>query len=112
MVLAKIDEKTLRVKYLRALEKFANTAISALKKENFDKEKFQERMEKNKKIVKKCEAVNLNSSYNKSLENFVNHCLDFSKQKEELLSLANALDKLKKGEKKEKHKTYLKDYYD
>ncbi|HED6845827.1 TPA: hypothetical protein SB295_001559, partial [Campylobacter coli] len=47
-----------------------------------------------------------------SLENFVNHCLDFSKQKEELLSLANALDKLKKGEKKEKHKTYLKDYYD
>ena len=112
MVLAKIDEKTLRVKYLRALEKFANAAISALKKENFDKEKFQERMEKNKKIVEKCEAVNLNSSYNKSLENFVNHCLDFSKQKEELLSLANALDKLKKGEKKEKHKTYLKDHYD
>ncbi|EMU7107053.1 hypothetical protein WOA02_001455, partial [Campylobacter coli] len=56
--MAKIDEKTLRVKYLRALEKFANAAISALKKENFDKEKFQERMEKNKKIVEKCEAVN------------------------------------------------------
>lgn len=110
--MAKIDEKTLRVKYLRALEKFANAAISALKKENFDKEKFQERMEKNKKIVEKCKAVNLNSSYNKTLENFVNNCLDFSKQKEELLSLANALDKLKKGEKKEKHKTYLKDYYD
>lgn len=112
MVLAKIDEKTLRVKYLRALEKICKCSYFGFKKENFDKEKFQERMEKNKKIVEKCEAVNLNSSYNKSLENFVNHCLDFSKQKEELLSLANALDKLKKGEKKEKHKTYLKDYYD
>ena len=61
MVLAKIDEKTLRVKYLRALEKFANAAISALKKENFDKEKFQERMEKNKKIVE----ISPKTRYNK-----------------------------------------------
>lgn len=108
--MAKINEKALRVKYLRALEKFTNAAISALKREDFDKDKFQERMQKNEKFFQKCEAVVLNSSYGKALENFVNTCLDFSKDKNELLILANALDKLKKGEKKEKHKNYLKEY--
>ena len=37
-------EKSLRVKYLRNLEKFANSAINGLKKEDFDQQKFQERM--------------------------------------------------------------------
>ena len=104
-------EKALRVKYLRQLEKFANSAISALKKENFDKTKFEERMLKNAKIFDKSEAVMLSSSYTKALENFVNACLNFSKEKSELLSLANALDRQKKqGEKKHKNKNYLKEY--
>lgn len=109
--MTKINEKALRVKYLRTLEKFANAAISALKREDFDEAKFQERMQKNEKFFQKCEAVVLNSAYSKALENFVNVCLDFSKQKKELLSLANALDKLKKGEKKKNIKL-IKDYYD
>ncbi|TKX31784.1 DUF810 domain-containing protein [Campylobacter estrildidarum] len=108
--MTKINEKNLRVKYLRALEKFSNIARSCLKREDFELEKFQERMQKNKKVVEKCQAVILNSTYSKKLENFVNACLDFSKEKEELLNLANALDKLKNQNHKEKHKNYLKEY--
>jgi len=104
-------EKTKRTKYLRNLEKFANSAISGLKKENFDEQKFKERMLKNAKFFEKSEAVVLNASYTKALENFVNACLDFSKNKNELLVLANALDKQRKqGEKRAKYKNFLKDY--
>ncbi|MBZ7928380.1 hypothetical protein ACD575_06240 [Campylobacter sp. LH-2024] len=110
--MTRINEKSLRVKYLRSLEKFANTAKSCLKREDFNLEKFQERMQKNKKNLEKCQAVVLNSTYSKALENFVNACLDFSLKKEELLYLANALSKLKNQNYKEKHKNYLKDYND
>ncbi|WP_270978194.1 hypothetical protein [Campylobacter helveticus] len=104
-------EKSLRVKYLRNLEKFANAATSSLKKENFDPQKFEERMLKNTSFFKKDEMVILNSTYAKNLQSFVNACLDFNKTKEELLSLANALDKQKKqSSKKEKHKNYLKEF--
>lgn len=107
----KNDIKTLRVKYLRNLEKFASAAVNALKKEEFDKTKFEERMLKNKNFFQNCEATPLHASYPKNLENFVLACLDFSKDKAELLSLANALDKQKKqGQKKQKHKNFLKDY--
>ncbi|MCW1330018.1 hypothetical protein OLS41_03205, partial [Campylobacter jejuni] len=47
--MTKNEEKALRVKYLRNLENF-NGAISALKKEDFDKTKFEERMLKNAKF--------------------------------------------------------------
>ena len=53
-------------------------------------------MLKNAKFFEKNPAVNLNSTYAKNLEFFVNACLDFSKEKNELLNLANALDKQKK----------------
>lgn len=100
--MTKNEEKALRVKYLRNLENF-NGAISALKKEDFDKTKFEERMLKNAKFFEKNPAVNLNSTYAKNLEFFVNACLDFSKEKSELLNLANALDKQKNKVKKKKN---------
>ncbi|NDJ27551.1 hypothetical protein GW575_06265 [Campylobacter sp. MIT 19-121] len=108
----KISEKSLRTRYLRILEKFANAAISALKKENFDEMLFQERMLKNYKLFEKCEVIKLNSSYIKELESFVNACLDFKNSKAELLSKANNLDKLKKSQtyKKDKHKSKFKEY--
>ncbi|KAA6225488.1 MULTISPECIES: hypothetical protein [unclassified Campylobacter] len=106
----KNNEKAKRVKYIRSLEKFASVAVNTLKKDDFDKDKFKERMLKNMKFFEKNEAVILNANYAKSLENFVNACLDFSKEKSELLNLANALDKLKNKNKKEKHKNYLKDF--
>lgn len=59
-------------------------------------------MLKNAKFFKKNPAVNLNSTYAKNLEFFVNACLDFSKEKSELLNLANALDKQKNKVKKRK----------
>lgn len=99
----KNEEKALRVKYLRNLEKFFNGAMSALKKENFDKTKFEERMLKNAKFFEKNSAVSLNSAYAKNLEIFVNACLDFSKEKSELLNLANALDRQKNKARKKKN---------
>ena len=99
----KNEEKALRVKYLRNLEKFFNGAMSSLKKENFDKTKFEERMLKNAKFFEKNSAVSLNSAYAKNLEIFVNACLDFSKEKSELLNLANALDRQKNKARKKKN---------
>lgn len=61
-------------------------------------------MLKNVKFFEKNPTVNLNSTYAKNLEFFVNACLDFSKEKSELLNLANALDKQKKT-RREKRKT-------
>ena len=104
------DEKSLRVKYLRRLQKFANSAICALKKENFNPQKFQEKMLKNQAFFEKSPAVRLYAGYARNLEHFVGACLDFSKSKEELLSLANTLDKQKNQNKKQKHKNYLKEY--
>ncbi|MCH5335846.1 MAG: hypothetical protein J1D99_00355 [Campylobacter sp.] len=104
-------EKNERVKYLRKLEKFARSAYVILKKEDFDLNKFKERMLKNYQNLDKNFRVNLNSNYAKALEDFVKACLDFSKEKEELLNLANSLDKQKnRAKKKEKYKNYLKDY--
>lgn len=106
----KNNEKSIRVKYIRNLEKFINSAISSLKKENFNQELFKERMIKNSKIFDKTPAINLNSSYTKAMQEFVNACLDFSLSKNDLLSKANYLDKIKNNQyKKEKHKNKFKD---
>ncbi|AJC90669.1 hypothetical protein CSUB8523_0913 [Campylobacter subantarcticus LMG 24377] len=109
----KNEEKALRVKYVRALEKFTNSAISALKREDFDMILFRERMQKNAKIFEKIQAVFLDSTYTKALEIFVNECLDDGLDQKTLVSKANALYKLKKNQsyKKDKHKTKFKDEY-
>lgn len=60
-------------------------------------------MLKNAKFFEKNPTVNLNSTYAKNLEFFVNACLDFSKEKSELLNLANALDKQKNKVRKKKN---------
>lgn len=109
----KNEEKALRVKYVRALEKFSNSAISALKKENFDEQIFKERIEKNMRFLIKLEAVFLDSTYTKALENFVNDCISAKFDRKELLNKANALYKLKTSQnyKKDKHKIKFKDEY-
>ncbi|MBF7069188.1 hypothetical protein [Campylobacter volucris] len=107
----KNEEKALRVKYVRALEKFSNSAISALKKEDFQESLFRERMEKNSKVFAKIEAVFLDSTYTKALEIFANDCLNHSLDRKDLLNKANALYKLKNKQsyKKDKHKNNFKD---
>ncbi|TXE86397.1 hypothetical protein FPD38_07055 [Campylobacter volucris] len=107
----KNEEKTLRVKYVRALEKFSNSAISVLKREDFQESLFRERMEKNSKVFVKIEAVFLDSTYAKALERFANDCLNYNFDRKDLLNKANALYKLKNKQsyKKDKHKNNFKD---
>lgn len=103
----KINEKDKRVKYIRALDRFAKSAINILKREDFETEIFKKRVEKNLEILNKVEPVLLNEPYTKALENFVNSVV-CGKSKDELLKEANLLDKLKnsKSYKKEKHKKF------
>lgn len=108
----KTNEKMARNRYIRTLEKFCKLATTALKKEQFDKNLFQQRMLKNFELFQKSPAVRLNSTYTKELEIFVNACLDFSFSQKELINKANALDKLKRMQnyKKDKHKNKFKDF--
>ena len=100
-----VTDKFKRVKYLRALEKFAKSAINGLKRDDFDESEFRQRVEKNAKVIEKVEAVYLDQPYSRALENFINLLIK-NASKEELLKAANLLDKLKnqKTYKKEKHK--------
>jgi hypothetical protein len=108
--MSQIDEKAKRVKYLRALEKFAKFAVGALKREDFNEAAFYERADKNAQILKKIEPVFLDQPYTKALENFVNQILARC-ARDELVRAANGLDRLRnqKTYKKEKHKKNYKD---
>ncbi|TQR54618.1 hypothetical protein [Campylobacter troglodytis] len=103
-------EKANRTRYLRALEKFYNIALLSLKKEDFNKDIFEKTVLKNYALFDKNSAVTLNSAYTRGLEDFVNDCLSLTFSKEDLVSKANALEKLKKEKsyKKEKHKAKLR----
>jgi len=70
--LNQVTDKFKRVKYLRALEKFAKSAINGLKRDDFDETEFRQRVEKNAKVIEKIEAVYLDQPYSKALENFIN----------------------------------------
>ena len=108
------EERAKRVKYLRALEKFAKSAVATLKREDFDFSRFEERMHKNTIPLRKVDPIVLDSTYTRSLEAFCNLILLTLKEEIEekeqkrqiLLKHANALEKLKVNSsyKKEKHR--------
>ena len=106
------NDKSERIKYIRALERFAKSAISILKRDDFDENLFQIRVIKNYEVLKKVEAVYLDQPYTKALENFVKSVLA-NKSKDELIKEANQLEKLKnsKSYKKDKHKGKFKDEF-
>ena len=108
---SKASEKAARTKYIRNLERFYKAAASALKREDFDEKLFRTRVQKNAELFAKSPPVVLNSTYTKELEAFVNACLDASNTPQELVSRANALDKLKNAQnyKKDKHKKRTND---
>ncbi|MDA3056910.1 hypothetical protein OFN97_01405 [Campylobacter sp. VBCF_05 NA6] len=110
--MSQINEKSDRIKYIRALERFAKSAISILKRDDFDENLFKIRVIKNYEVLKKVEAVYLDQPYTKSLENFVKSVLAH-KSKDELIKEANLLEKLKNSKtyKKEKHKGKFSDEY-
>lgn len=105
------SEKFIRTRYLRSLEKFALSAIKALKRSDFDKERFGVLVDKNYGILAKTEAAILHDSYPKALEKFVQMCVDLKEQdgaQSTLLRAYNALEKFKKAKeyKREKSKDY------
>jgi len=110
-----INDKDARVKYIRALERFLGSCVSALKNENFDFNLFVKRAEKGLKTLQKIEVVRLDSTYTNSLQNYVNlvsnsivntEDVDVEELHKRLLKEANLLEKEKyRGSyKKEKHK--------
>ena len=104
-----MNEKALRLKYIRALEKFVSRNIALLKKENFELEKYLISFEKFKEQFEKTTPIRLNSSYLKKLseykelliKTYLNHSKDFITERAMLLKEANLLAK-------EKNKTSYK----
>ena len=114
-----INEKQLRIRYIRVVEKFLTRTISLLKLENFDKELFLKRTSKNYEDMCKSQKVELYSDYYSLLNSFIEKTISFTKNHSEsfederaiLLKEANLLqkEKNKSSYKKDKHK---KDKYD
>jgi len=109
-----INDKDARVKYIRALERFLSSCISALKNEQFDYELFVKRAEKGLKTLQKVEPIRLDSTYTNLLQNYVNLVIssiasddgERDEKHKRLLKEANLLEKEKyRGSyKKDKHK--------
>ncbi|WP_148624530.1 hypothetical protein [Aliarcobacter cryaerophilus] len=109
-----INEKQLRIRYIRVVEKFLTRTISLLKLENFDKELFLKRTLKNYEDMCKSQKVELYSDYYTLLNSFIektiffikNHSESFEDERAILLKEANLLqkEKNKSSYKKDKHK--------
>jgi len=108
------NEKTLRLKYIRILEKFTSRSISLLKHPSFDFEIFKVNIQKYYEDIKKVQAIRLDSQYHKKLQEYVNitlekisvHSKTFEEEQQLLLKEANLLhkEKNKTNYKKDKHK--------
>lgn len=112
-----INEKEVRLKYTRGLEKFVRSNISYLKDPTFEFEIFQQRVKRTFEILKKIPSIRLNATYPIALESYVNlilsvlHLEDLENEEKEelqakLLKEANLLhkEKNKTQYKKDKHK--------
>ncbi|MBZ7987743.1 hypothetical protein [Campylobacter canadensis] len=107
-----MQEKALRIKYIRTLERCSKRFASALKNSNFNEELFVVCREQNIKLLEKCEKIFLDSTYSKELEKFVNDCCYKNYAFNELIAKYNFLEKLKNANqyKKEKHKLKIYEY--
>ena len=56
------NEKFIRVRYLRCLEKFATTVIKALKRDDFDAQRSSAMLEKNEELLSRCQKTTLYDS--------------------------------------------------
>jgi len=111
-----MNEKELRIRYIRVLEKFAKRTIALLKLSDFDFERFKARTVKNHDEMKKAKEVVLTSPYLIALKKFIDsilrsinhHSKTFENEKESLLKEANLLQKEKNRNcyKKDKHKNH------
>ncbi len=118
-----VNEKTIRLRYIRVLEKFVTKSISLLKYDNFDKELFKKATIKTFNELQKTKSCDLYSEYPVAVRNLTLHimqCIDndsqedewetkpnnFEEEKASILKQANLLAKLKNNNryKKDKHK--------
>ena len=109
-----INEKQLRIRYIRVVEKFLTRTISLLKLEDFIKELFIKRTTKNYEDMCKTQKVDLYSDYYTGLNSFIDKTItfiknpsdDFVDERATLLKDANLLQKEKNSSnyKKDKHK--------
>ncbi len=114
------NEKVIRLRYIRVLEKFFTRTVSYMKNPDFSPIIFKKNIDRYYEDIKKVTPIRLDSGYLSSLEEFVNSTLtktthiddDFSTQKEQLLKESNLVlkEKNKSSSKKDKHKS--KDFYD
>lgn len=119
-----VNEKTIRLRYIRVLEKFVTKTISLLKYDNFDKELFKKATIKAFDELQKTKTCDLYSEYPVAVRDLTLHimyCVDndtknddevetkptnFENEKASILKQANLLEKLKNNNryKKDKHK--------
>jgi len=115
------NEKHIRVKYMRLLEKFVKSSSNTLKLEDFNYKLFEKRVFNSYSKIEKMGDVKTDSSYMNSLRNFIDKTvktlrredIDSEKKREILLKESNLVEKSqnRKSRKKEKHKTdYLSQY--
>jgi len=108
------NDKTIRLRYIRGLEKFISRTITVLKKDDFNIELYKKAVEKNYFELKKAPSIELYNEYPKALKNLAQYILDtlcnhtetFEDEKNSILKESNLLEKLKNNNryKKEKHK--------
>ncbi len=108
------NQKILRLKYVRVLEKFVKRTIALLKYPEFDYILFKKLTLTNYEFVQKVEAIRLDSDYLKKLQEYsqiilntiANHSKYFKDEQQFLLKEANLLhkEKNKNNYKKDKHK--------
>jgi len=119
-----VNEKTIRLRYIRVLEKFVTKAVSLLKYDNFDKELFKKATIKAFDELQKTKTCDLYNEYPLAVRNLTLHimqCIDndtndedeftpkpnnFEDEKASILKQSNLLAKLKNNNryKKDKHK--------
>jgi hypothetical protein len=109
----KINDKTIRLKYVRYLEKFHRRSIALLKHNSFDINIYIKNMNRHYDDLKKIPSIRLNNEYFQMLENYINltlyyisnHKDDFTKAQKDLLYRSNQLhkEKNKTNYKKDKH---------
>ncbi|MCF6173384.1 MAG: hypothetical protein L3J44_06330 [Campylobacteraceae bacterium] len=110
----KIEDKALRVKHMRLLEKFLKSSASILKLENFNYELFKIRANKIYALIQDLKEIRVDSTYLKSLRNFTeltiktinNEELKEDEKRNILLKEVNLIQKNrnKRVYKKRKHK--------
>ena len=108
------NEKTIRLRYIRVLEKFITRSITLVKYDNFDLELYKKATIKSYELLKKTQSCELYSEYPIALRNLSqiildsleNHSKTFDNEKANILKQSNLLAKLKNNNryKKDKHK--------